>query len=88
MADFHGKEARMAARGFAPVTLGEMLKEEFLAEYGLTQNRLAKAIGFLRTGLPKSSAIDGGLPLIPRFDSVYTLATVRSSGLIFRLITV
>ncbi|MEX1204101.1 MAG: HigA family addiction module antitoxin [Dongiaceae bacterium] len=30
---------------FAPVTPGEMLKEEFLAEYGLSQSRLAKAIG-------------------------------------------
>ncbi len=30
---------------FAPVTPGEMLKEEFLAEYGLSRNRLAKAIG-------------------------------------------
>ena len=30
---------------FAPVTPGEMLKEEFLAEYGLSQNHLAKAIG-------------------------------------------
>ena len=30
---------------FAAVTPGEMLKEEFLAEYGLSQNRLAKAIG-------------------------------------------
>ena len=30
---------------FAPVTPGEMLKVEFLAEYGLSQNRLAKAIG-------------------------------------------
>ena len=30
---------------FAPVTPGEMLKEEFLAEYSLSQNRLAKAIG-------------------------------------------
>ena len=29
----------------APVTPGEMLKEEFLAAYGLSQNRLAKAIG-------------------------------------------
>jgi len=28
-----------------PVTPGEMLKEEFLAEYGLSQNQLAKAIG-------------------------------------------
>ncbi|HWN57418.1 MAG TPA: HigA family addiction module antitoxin [Methylomirabilota bacterium] len=30
---------------FAPVTPGEMLKDEFLAEYRLSQNRLAKAIG-------------------------------------------
>jgi addiction module HigA family antidote len=30
---------------FAPVTPGEMLKEEFLAEYGLSQNQLAKALG-------------------------------------------
>jgi antitoxin HigA-1 len=35
----------MAQRKFAPVTPGEMLKEEFLAEYGLSQNQLAKAIG-------------------------------------------
>jgi antitoxin HigA-1 len=35
----------MAANEFAPVTPGEMLKEEFLAEYGLSQNQLAKAIG-------------------------------------------
>ncbi len=30
---------------FAPVTPGEMLKEEFLAVYRLSQNQLAKAIG-------------------------------------------
>ena len=30
---------------FAPVTPGAMLKEEFLAEYNLSQSRLAKAIG-------------------------------------------
>lgn len=30
---------------FAPVTPGEMLKEEFLAKYGQSQNQLAKAIG-------------------------------------------
>ena len=35
----------MARNEFAPVTPGEMLKEEFLAESGLTQNRLARAIG-------------------------------------------
>ena len=30
---------------FAPVTPGEMLKEAFLAEYGLSQNQLARTIG-------------------------------------------
>src|SRR5437588_12551519 len=30
---------------FAPVTPGGLLKDEFLAEYGLSQNQLAKAIG-------------------------------------------
>ena len=35
----------MTKSEFAPVTPGMMLKEEFLAEYGLSQNQLAKAIG-------------------------------------------
>jgi len=34
----------MAANEFAPVSPGEMLKEEFLAAYGLSQSQLAKAI--------------------------------------------
>ena len=35
----------MGLKEFAPVTPGEMLKEEFLTEYRLSQNQLAKAIG-------------------------------------------
>ena len=35
----------MSKAAQAPVTPGEMLKEEFLTEYGLSQNQLAKAIG-------------------------------------------
>ena len=35
----------MTKKEFIPVTPGEMLKEEFLAEYRLSQNQLAKAIG-------------------------------------------
>src|SRR4051812_14127999 len=35
----------MAVKEFAPVTPGEMLHEEFLKEYGLSQNQLAQAIG-------------------------------------------
>jgi antitoxin HigA-1 len=30
---------------FAPVTPGEMLRDEFLAEYRLSQSQLAKALG-------------------------------------------
>ncbi|MBW0004042.1 MAG: HigA family addiction module antidote protein [Hyphomicrobiales bacterium] len=35
----------MTGQEFAAVTPGEMLKEEFLIEYGLSQNKLAKAVG-------------------------------------------
>ena len=35
----------MADNEFAPVTPGEMLQEELLAEYGLSQSKLAKALG-------------------------------------------
>lgn len=35
----------MAENEFAPTTPGEMLKEEFLSEYGLSQNQLARAVG-------------------------------------------
>ena len=35
----------MVESKFAPVTPGEMLKEEFLTAYDLSQNELAKAIG-------------------------------------------
>ena len=35
----------MAEAEFAPVTPGEVLREEFLAEYGLNQNQLARALG-------------------------------------------
>ncbi len=35
----------MTKNEFAPVTPGEMLKDEFLAEYGLSQSQLAKANG-------------------------------------------
>jgi antitoxin HigA-1 len=35
----------MARNAFAPIAPGQMLKEEFLVEYGLSQNQLAKAVG-------------------------------------------
>ena len=35
----------MADNEFAPITPGEMLKEEFLREYGVSQNQLAKTMG-------------------------------------------
>src|SRR5882762_3306554 len=39
------EEMEMTESEFAPVTPGEMLKDEFLAEDGLSQNQLAKAVG-------------------------------------------
>jgi addiction module HigA family antidote len=44
-------ETTMSKDAFAPVTPGEMLKEEFLSEYGLSQNQLAKAIGISANGI-------------------------------------
>jgi addiction module HigA family antidote len=38
-------ELAMPQDGFSPVTPGEMLKDEFLAEYNLSQSQLARAIG-------------------------------------------
>ena len=35
----------MADNEFTPITPGEVLKEEFLVKYGLSQNQLARAIG-------------------------------------------
>lgn len=35
----------MVSDEFAPVTPGEMLRDEFLAGYGLSQNQLARSIG-------------------------------------------
>jgi addiction module HigA family antidote len=35
----------MQSDEFGPVTPGEILKEEFLAEYGLSQGKLARAVG-------------------------------------------
>jgi plasmid maintenance system antidote protein VapI len=49
----------MAKKEFTPVMLGEMLKEEFLAEYGLSQNQLGKAIGISPSGIAE---IDELLP--------------------------
>src|ERR1700758_432965 len=40
----HGGDG-MTEDEFAPVTPGEMLRDEFLAEYELSQNQLAKAVG-------------------------------------------
>jgi addiction module HigA family antidote len=38
-------ELAMAQDEFSPMTPGAMLKDEFLAEYGLSQSRLARAVG-------------------------------------------
>ncbi len=45
MIDYRLREMTVTKKEFAPVTPGEMLKKEFLAKYGLSQNQLAKALG-------------------------------------------
>jgi len=70
----------MTKKEFAPVTPGEMLKEEFLAEYRLPQNQLAKAIGISPTALPRSSTIVEALRQTLRSGSACTLVTAQSSG--------
>ena len=44
----------MTDHAFAPVTPGEMLKSEFLEEYGLSQNQLARAIGITEASLVRT----------------------------------
>jgi addiction module HigA family antidote len=43
----------MTANEFAPVTPGEMLSQELLVEYGLSQNQLAKALGISLNRIPE-----------------------------------
>jgi addiction module HigA family antidote len=62
----------MTKKEFAPVTPGEMLKEEFLAEYRLSQNRLAKALASRQTALPRSSTIVDALRQTLRSGSACT----------------
>jgi hypothetical protein len=65
---------------FAPVTPGEMLKEEFLAESRLSQSRLAKLSASRPTELPKSSTIDGASPRTQLCGWPSISAPLRSSG--------
>jgi addiction module HigA family antidote len=44
IADYVSQGAKLDDES-APVTPGQMMKHEFLAEYGLSQHRLAEAIG-------------------------------------------
>ena len=61
---------------FAPVTPGEMLREEFLAEYGLSQSQLAKALGIS----PNRIAEIVANPRRITADTACTSPIVRSSG--------
>ena len=64
----------------APVTPGQMLKEEFLTEYGLSQNQLAKAIGISPNRITEIVTIGAESVPIPRcgWDSISAIAP--SSG--------
>jgi addiction module HigA family antidote len=53
----------MAEDEFAAVTPGEMLKEEFLAEYSLSQSQLAKGIGISPNRIAESITADTALRL-------------------------
>ena len=70
----------MTKKEFAPMTRGEMLREEFLAEYGLSQNRFGKAIGIPPNRIPRSSTIVDALRQTLRSGSAFTLVIAQSSG--------
>ena len=58
---------------------GEILKEDFLAGYGLSVNAAAKAMGLPRTRL--NDIVRGvALPPIPPYASALSSATVPNSG--------
>jgi len=69
----------MVVKEFAPVTPGEMLKEEFLAEYGLCQNQLAKAIGISPNRIAEIVNNRRSRPTL-RCAGACISATVRNSG--------
>jgi addiction module HigA family antidote len=70
----------MTGNEFEPVTPGEMLKEEFLAEYGLSQNELARAIGVSPNRIAEIVNNAVGLPPTRHSGSLCTSATALSSG--------
>jgi antitoxin HigA-1 len=70
----------MTKKEFAPVTPGEMLKEEFLGEYGLSQNQLAKAIGISPNRITEIVNNRRALPQTLHSDSAFTLVIAQSSG--------
>ena len=66
---------------FAPVTPGEMLREEFLAEYApLAKSARQSTWYFAKPDCSKSSPIVGALQQILLSASACTSAIVRSSG--------
>ena len=58
----------MAENAFALVTPGEIIKEEFLTEYGYRRTSWRKRLASRRTVSLKSSTIDGASRPTPRFD--------------------
>jgi hypothetical protein len=78
----------MGRNEFAPVTPGEMLKEEFLAEYGLSQNQLAKAVGISPNRIAEIVNNGAASRPTPRSGSACISATARSFGSICKPITI
>ena len=59
---------------------GEMLKEEFLVEYGLSQNQLAKAVGISPNRIAEIVNNRRRITADTAFGLASILGTVRSSG--------
>ena len=74
------EEIAMVENEFAPVTPGEMLKEEFLAEYELSQNQLAKAVGISPNRITEIVNNRRRITETRLSASDYTSVTARSSG--------
>jgi addiction module HigA family antidote len=70
----------MQSDEFGPVTPGEILKEEFLAEYDLSQGALARAIGISPNRIIEIINNRAVSPQTRRCGSHCILETARNSG--------
>ena len=74
----------MAEGEFAPVTPGEMLKEEYWPSYGLSQAQLAKAIGISSNRIAEIVNNQHQVTADTAPALTFTSATARSFGRVYR----